>query len=224
MKDFEIVLTFEGYVNRKEILPTGVEHIYQFSKEFFQTLPQWDLVQTIVSFMSSENGLDSLKVYLEKSLSLSSEIIDGKSLDFNLDNPYDLKTITLVPDLNDRRTIINFINSPFRDFYLFEHFDKIRIVVSLNNKSYFTHSPLEVVNFFRIIDNNVELNRDLKLNYLLNNSISSISPNIIRQFKFKIENGDGWDNLFGNIWQYYLECGKLSNKQLDWVLKGLNWK
>jgi len=98
MIDFEIVFPFEGYVNRKEVLPTGHSNLYQFSKDFFQTLPQWELIQTLLSLPTD---LVELKVELKQSLFLSSKILDEKTLEFDLDNPYDLRMITLVPDRND---------------------------------------------------------------------------------------------------------------------------
>lgn len=184
-------------------------------KNFFKPLKE---ILSKVSEISKEN-LESI-VSKFGNYSIRKDLPTIFSIEFDIDNSFDLKEIYITDDSDIKRISISYRNCPVRDFYIIVKDSDVKVIISPFTKNYYTISDSEWLNFIRYIEEECSVSeiRDFKLAEIFG---EKTNYNIIRQFKFAVNN-KSVDRIVRNIWDFYLEKGYLSPKQLVLVIKKID--
>ncbi len=158
----------------------------------------------------NEIDLNDLRLFLEQFGTITN--FDDNIFNFDLDNAYDLSSVSL----NDDRISFGYKNSPIRNFYLIDLKDHIKIIPSIFSNNYYTITETEWLNFMEALEIDLSESRNLKLDAILNEKTSEPNVNLIRQMKFHCKYGKG-NRFIENVLKYHQNGFILTTKQIEAV-------
>ena len=135
------------------------------------------------------------------------DIRDKDDIRFDVDNDYDLVQI----HHNIDRISFNYKNCPVYSLYLIQLDNLVKIILGPYTKDYFVMSEWQWMQFVKHLKEDVQENREMKLNEVLGEK-KDIYTNIIRQLKFLYKTGKT-DSFQSSVLDFYDKRGYITEKQ-----------
>ena len=135
------------------------------------------------------------------------EMRGEEDIRFDTDNDYDLVGI----HHNIDRISFNYKNCLVYSLYLIQLDDMVKIILGPYTKDYFVISEWQWMQFVKHLKEDVQENRELKLNELFGEK-TDVYTNIIRQLKFLDKTGKT-DSFQSSVLDFYDKRGYITEKQ-----------